>query len=327
MNSTGNELFTKIALTTIFILLIIGSIYYFFFKDSRLSQAQKKVQIETSKLENLNEVSLKEREVISNIKQQYNLLRRNVVRNSDFLFNNVDSDNPQIILKITDKKKEGYINKKRREITKLFEAWDKIINDLESGKKLDKDISLQDLMNQIKNDLKYVKEYTSELRDIVKESASNYEGSEQNQIVGYEILIDNTVEQINQITENIQEIEEYIPTIYNTETTTGNNNGTTQTNNPTPPIITQTQIQTQEELLQQAIELLQQLQNNLQNQNGTTTPVTQSTTTPEINPTPQPGLGAQTMMEYLRSLPAPIIDKTGWPDISHEDTAKPFVNN
>ncbi|HEY0221068.1 MAG TPA: hypothetical protein VGC58_02485, partial [Candidatus Paceibacterota bacterium] len=257
MSSLRDELIVKISAVLLIILITIGS-YYFFTKDNKLAEAKTKVKVETQKLDNLKDTYTKEREVIKDIKEQYNLLKNGVVRNTDIFFKDAGSNNPKILIKLSNKDQEKNINNKRLEITKLLEAWDKKIEDLESNKSSVESITtLSELVNQIKKDVRYVKQYVEELKDIVSEVTPDYSGISQNQIVTYELILGNTLEQIQQIDSNIQTVENYVPQIYapsnapqNATTTSGtvNNNQNTNTQT-TPPITTTTQIQNQEQVI------------------------------------------------------------------------------
>lgn len=324
---------TNIIIGFLGLALIGGGFYYYFYNgtSSELTNAKTKVQIETAKLNELDTRYNAERVAIAQIKEQYLALRNGVIKRTDIFFNNSESNNPTILLKIKDKTVEKDINNRRLEITKLLKLWDKKIKDLDSGLISESTMTLSAIIAEAKNDFKYVDQYIIKLRTIVSELNPTNSQLQQTQIYVYENIIEASINQVGQLVSNINSIETTIESIYlaislGTTTPPSNTNSNPSQNTPTtptvvtPPLVTLSQIQAQEEIVSQAEEeqaLIEQ---------GVTPP-------PPPNPEPyvyypvssQSG-GSQTIIEYLQSLPSPNIDRSGWPDRSIDNTSgKPLL--
>ncbi|MEQ1499916.1 MAG: hypothetical protein ABL917_00910 [Parcubacteria group bacterium] len=320
-NEDGLSLSTKI-ISGVVLVAVVAFGYYFFSREDKVVN-KTQLQIEEGKLEELMVRRNAEREVVNQIQEQYSNLRNTIMKNTDVFFKDANSNNPRIILKIKDKKVEAEINKRRLEITRLLEAWDKKVDDLESTSITEPNsVTLMDLVAGAKNDVDYVKQYIKELQSIINNITPANSKLDDSQIKTYENIINNSLNQIEQVASNVNAIETSIPAIYEALGITNSNNTPipqenlptllTPTPTPTPPIVTETQIQNQQQVVNQTA------QNGGQQNSTTTTPV------PTPTPTQDPYLyypvysqygAAQTIIEYLQSLPSPNIDKSGWPDI------------
>lgn len=322
--------------------LLFGAVYYLFIKSQKsdlLSQAETKVKIETKKLENLNSRYSKERATIKQIQDQYMTLRNNVLKNTDRFFDDPEGDNPKFLLKINDKVLEGDINKRRLAITKLLKDWDKKMADIDSDKINQNSLpTLLAIINEAKSGIDYVNQYVNQLGNVISQLSPNSSALQQTEIYVYENIIEESRSQVNQIVSNITSIQVAVQTTIQTAnssttvasvSTTSSTGGTqTSSSNPTQtvatvqqPIVTQTQIQTQAQILAQAQQQLAQIQQGITAlASSTPTVSTATTSTPtqvyipySYYPSYQMS-GAQTIIEYLQSLPSPNIDRTGWAD-------------
>ncbi len=320
--------------------LILGGVYYLFIKTQKsdqLVQAETKVKVETKKLDNLNNRYSKERATIKQIQDQYMTLRNNVLKNTDRFFDDAEGDNPKFLLKINDKVLEADINKRRLAITKLLKDWDKKMADIDSDK-IDQNSlpTLLAIINEAKSGIDYVNQYVNQLGNVISQLTPNTSALQQTEIYVYENIIEDSKSQVNQIVTNITSIQVAVQTTIQTanssttvasvSATSSSSGSQTSSSNTTQtvavaqqPIVTQTQIQTQAQILAQAQQQLAQIQQGINALASSTQPTVSTTSTPTqiyipyYYPSYQMG-GAQTIIEYLQSLPAPNIDRTGWAD-------------
>ena len=327
--------------------LLVGGIYYLFTKtqkSSQIAEAEAKVKVETKKLDNLNNRYSKERATIKQIQDQYMTLRNNVLKNTDRFFDDPEGDNPKFLLKINDKTLEADINKRRLAITKLLKDWDKKMSDIDSDN-IDQNSlpTLLAIINDAKSGIDYVNQYVNQLGNVISQLSPNSSSLQQTEIYVYENIIEESKSQVNQIVSNITTIQVAVQTTIQTAnssttvasvSTTSSSGGTqTSSSNPTQvavaqqPIVTQTQIQTQAEILAQAQQQLAQIQQGISALASSTQPTVSTTSAPtqvyipySYYPSYQLG-GAQTIIEYLQSLPAPNIDRTGWADATADTSS------
>jgi hypothetical protein len=341
---------------------LIGFGTYYFFPASEsveLTQAKAKVSAENAKLDELNARYNAERAVIVQLNEQYASLRDGVVKKMDYFFTNPNSNNPKILLKINDKAVEKDINNRRIEITRLLEAWDKKIEDLNSGSitKKSKD-TLLSMIAEAKNDIKYVETYITDLGIIINNLTPTNSQLQQTQIYAYQSIVESSISEVAVLFTNVASIEVNAIEIYqsistsnsdtnsstvasetnNTQSSAGSSSNsnstqtTVQTTVTTPALVTQADIQEQQEALAQA----QAQQNQVeQGTSQTTTPPVNTNTAPPTTISIQnvyyqvsaPQGGSQTVIEYLWSLPSSNPDRTGWPDRSSSGNDPAFTDN
>lgn len=316
---------SKLRMVIILFAVILCGVIYILFRpkvDPRLAEAKTRVKVETKKLDDLNARYVAEQSALAELDAQYALIRDKILSNTDVFFDNVDSSNPELILKLKNKNLEKDMIKRRLEIAKLLKEWDKKIADIKSGNiPQGSSFNIFDIINGAKKDTDYVKQYISDFKKIIDGLTPQNSDVTQSQLNYYHNIIESSLNQIEEVSTNINNVNNNITQVYNS-----NPNGTTTTptnNQNTPPVVTPQQIQNQQEVVNQAT----QQQNNLQN--ATTT--SQTPTPPPYDPyvinylNEYQGIGAQTLIEYLQSIPAPKIDKTGWPDIDDNSSGNPIM--
>ncbi len=308
-----------------------------------------KTEAEVTKLEELNNRHDAEGLVINQIQQQYSVIRNNILNKTDGLFQNPNSENPKIKVKISDKNVESEINLRRREITKLLDSWDaksKIINSnfiSENGTP-----TLPDLVKSAKSDIYYVQKYISELQDIVNGLSPENSNLTRVQINSYITIVEINTQQIEEAIYAMASMEYSLVQIYQpsgkvavSPTQNQNNLGgstSTAVSAPTPssissvpssnsailppppllgvvpPIVTQLQIQAQQDIVAEA----KAKQAVIEQKIAELTP-----SLPPSSPALPESLSNQPTTQYY---PNSIVDHNGWTDLAQDtNSGKPLL--
>ncbi len=343
----------NVSIAAVFIMACIGGGIYYFKRDNakrQIDEAEKRVEVEGAKLDNLTNRYASERQAIKQLQDQYYILRNDVLKRTDRFFDNPTSNNPKIRIKIADKKVEEDINNRRQEITKLLKNWDDMMEKINSERFSDQTIpSILSIINDAKGGVEYVNLYIDKLQNVLSQVNSNTSQYQQTEIYVLGNIIEESKNQMAQISNAVNTIQTNVqtaianstsnnPTSSGTSTVVATNSGTGQSaganqqgssSNISNPIVTNSQIQTQAEILAQAQQQLQQLQQSLSQLVASSTNPASPSNAVDPNSVYLPYYsqyyyqmgGAQTIIEYLQSLPAPVIDKTGWADASRDSNS------
>lgn len=322
MEESRTNLVYSIIGVVIVAILIGGSFYLFSYnKDghsadgSRLVSASKlAVETEAGKLAELERRYNAERAVIKDIQSQYSNIRNSILKKTDIFFDDPNSSNPKIRIKITDKKVLDDINRRRLQVSKLLKIWDERYNIIETDSPSIALLpSLPDMVKEAKNDIKYIEEYIKALQNIVGDLTPQDSGLTQSEINYYETVVTTNSKEIEKVVANIVLVETHTAQIYQPQTSTTTPVVVNNNSNPTPPpvvppIVTPSQIQAQQDALTQAQE---EEDNSDEEVVEPPPPPPASDSLPpyymylQTNPSP-------TTAKYL---PNPFADHTGWPDI------------
>jgi hypothetical protein len=304
---------------------IFGGGYYFFSKTVLTPQevARQKVENSTSQLISLKRRYAEERAIITKLQKEYAGVKSTILKRTDVLFSNPNSDNPRLKIKTGDPLAEENINNKRLEITRRLEAWEEKMEIINSQKNQNEPIpSLSQLVKSAEEDMHYIKEYIVELDVLIGGLSTDDSDLSQEQIDDYVSLVQSSSEQIDQSVNAVsdarsemeeQEIlaqsESYTEDSGSTGTTpqtnTTNSNTQSQTPSYTQPVVTQPQIDNQEKKVEQAKKEEEEVKTAATSGQSTTTAESTVDDTNVYYAPPQ----------YYT--PAYIYtDNSGWPDIA-----------
>lgn len=314
----------------VIVAVIIGGSFYFYLKNNSLpnplsifsgSNSNKlDVSDEIGKLNTLLQRSRDEKVILAEIQKQYSKAGESI-KKSDVLFDNPDSANPKIKIKISNPDVEKNINAKRAEVTRILKAWDETVRNMNSYSPRDIVPNMLVLYGATQRDIAFVEDYIRELQQVVSGLTPTTSGLSQTQLDSYNSVVSIVLNEISSIvtsTAAIQApvetyVQTYLPQIIpptQTETvpnpepttnpTTNPDTGTTPQAPVLPPIVTPADIVEQQNNVTEAEE--QASQN--QNLNG----VTQTYSPYAQNPEPQ----------YV-----PNPDHEGWIDLTPSNNPGP----
>ena len=324
----------SVGLIIVLVLVIIFGSFYFYSANKEkkvtkkpltvqdLEEANAVVERETENLNFLESRYSSERAVIGEIQNQYSKISDVILKKTDALFNNPQTQNPEIKVKVATKKIDEDINSKRLEITEALDSWRDTMELIDSN--TNKNLpTLPALVEKAKQDVAVVVEYVKELDKIVKVLTPADSGLTQAQIDTYKSEVAQAVaeaQKANTITEAII-VPVIVPPQNEPSNTTNPPNPETQnTPNPeqpaapvAPPIVTVEEIKAQEQVVAEAVAQQQIIEQAL---NATTTPQAEVVVpTPDPVSYPTPG--------DVTGTPFQGIDKSGWPVLKPEETNGP----
>jgi hypothetical protein len=176
--------------------------------DKRIAEARLKVSSETKVLENLVERAEMEKNKTTQLKNEYTSINSLLEKNSDNLFKNPKSINPQIKIDLKDNSVEKKINTSRRDVQKALDAWKSKLDEYNTATNQKSNtqianITLAEILATSQKSVTIISEYINQLKSLISSLTTENSNLTKAQIDSYIKLINDTIKDLEKIKSEI----------------------------------------------------------------------------------------------------------------------------